>query len=133
MSVVLRAAFEQRLSSWASAQSPPIPIAYENVSFVKPTSGMYLECFLMPNVTMSRDVAASKERQLGMFQVNCWGPQGVGMGVLTTLAENVKSLFPVVPKIGLASIEQPPHVGSSLNDQDGWKIIPVTIKYRYET
>ena len=42
-STYIRSQLDGILSTWAMAQYPPIPIAYENVAFTKPTNSPYLE------------------------------------------------------------------------------------------
>lgn len=127
----IRAAFESRLKTWADAQS--ISIAFQNVSFQREVGIPFLEAILIPNVALNRDVAAQHERHLGFFQVNCWAPNGTGMGQAESMAESVKALFPVVPKIGSVSVESPPKIDHALLDQSGqWVIVPVLISYRYE-
>lgn len=128
----IRAALESRLKTWADAQNPPIKISFQGVGFQKPAT-KFLECMLLPNMAMSRDLAASHERHLGFFQINCWAPVGSGMGQAESLAENVKSLFPVIPKTGTVSVESPPKIDNAILDSSGnWVIVPVIISYRYE-
>lgn len=129
----IRAVFESRLKTWADAQAPVIPVAFQGVGFQKPDKKPFLECFLMPNVVMNRDVSAAHERHLGYFQVNCWAPSGLGMGQAEALAQSVKALFPVVPKTGSVSVETPPKIDKALVDStEAWVIVPVLITYRYE-
>lgn len=129
---IIRAALESRLSQWAASQ--PLPVSYENVAFTKPDDTPYVECRLIPNVTTNREVSAAKQRRTGLFQVNVWTPQGIGMGQAETLAEAVVALFPVVPKsLGNLSIEQTPTIRPAILDGASWVIVPVLIKYRYES
>lgn len=129
---VIRAALESRLKLWADAQNPVVKIAFQNVGFEKPATP-FVECILIPNVAMNRDVAASGERHLGFFQINCWAPNGKGMGQAEALAQSVKALFPVVPKAGSISVESPPKIDKALLDTSGaWVIVPVLIQYRFE-
>ena len=132
---VIRAALETRLANWAALQSPPLAVSYQNVAFNKPTDDEtpFLECFLIPNVTMSRDVAQTHQRRYGLFQVNVWSPQGPGMGNGEALAESVASLFSPIPKTGPVFIEQTPSIDRAILDDSSWIIIPVLVKYRYES
>lgn len=128
----IRAALESRLKTWADAQS--IKVAYQSVAFTKPSPpAPFLEATLIPNVAMNRDVAATHERHLGFFQVNCWAPSGLGMGQAEALAQSVKALYPVMPKTGSVSVETPPKIDKALVDPtEAWVIVPVLITYRYE-
>lgn len=130
---VIRAELETRLKAWADAQTPKIPISFEGVPFTKPTSGMYLECFLLPAATIDVDVSATRKRRLGIFQVNCWMESGTGMRQVEILAQNIIDLFPIVPKTGAVSIESTPYADDSILDPSGWIAVPVTVQYRHES
>lgn len=127
---IVRQALESRLAAYAQANG--IPVAYENDDFTKPTSGIWLECFLIPNLTLNRETTASHTRLLGLFQVNVWGRKGEGSADTEAAADAVAALFPVVPKTGVISIEKPPHVGRALLDDSGWTARPVLMSYRYD-
>lgn len=130
---VIRAALEGRLKTWADAQVPVVRFAPENVSFVKPTDGsLWVEPFLIPNVTMNNELSGSRKTLLGLFQVNCWAPKGQGMRPVETLAQNVIDLFPLVPKFGAVSIESTPYAGRPDESDSSWVIVPVLMQYRYE-
>lgn len=124
--------FESRLQTWAQAQVPPVPIAFENVGFVKPSNSAWLEPFLIPNTTMNKEVSGQRKTHLGLYQVNCWAPKGEGMGEVRALADAVIDLFPLLPK-GAVSVEETPTASRPLPDGDNYVVVPVLIKYRYES
>lgn len=129
----IRSYFEGKLKTFADAQSPVVPIAFENAAFTKPTSGLFLECFIMPSTTINPSTDAVRKREVGICQVNCWSLQGIGTKAGMALAQSIVDLFPVVPK-GTVSIESTPSVERGMLDQQsGWFIIPVVITYRYES
>lgn len=130
---IIRAELETRLKTWADAQVPKIPIAFEGVGFTKPTSGVYLEPFLLPSATMNNTVAGSRITRYGMFHVNCWALSGKGMREVETLAQSIVDLFPILPKSGTVSIERTPFVHDKETDLSGWVYVGVTIEYRHET
>jgi hypothetical protein len=131
--LVVASYFETRLNTWAAAQSPVIPVAWEGQGFAKPASDLWLEPFLIPNETMNYEVSGVRKTHLGLFHVNCWGKTGEGMGKVRRLAQSVVDLFPLVPKVGLVSIESTPTASRPIeSDPSGWVGIPVLIKYRYE-
>lgn len=129
----IRSELETRLQTWANAQTPPIPIAFQNVAFTKPQAGCYLEPYLLPNGTSNEEVSGKRKTHIGIFQVNCWALSGRGMGEVELLAQKVVDLFPMLPKTGSVSIEGTPSADSPLPDGTGWVIVPVTIKYRMES
>lgn len=130
---IVRAEFETRLKRWADAQTPLIPIAFENAPFTKPTDRPFLEAFLIPNLTLNYTVDGKRKTYMGLFQINCWAPSGKGMGEIERLVQSVINLYPMLPKTGRVSVESTPSAGSSIPDPSGWVIVPVTIKYRMET
>lgn len=129
---LIRQALETRLKAWADVQTPKPPVAYQNVSFTKPTTGYWLESFLIPSSAHERETSASKKTYLGMFQVNVWTPRGIGMQIAERTADSIVASFPVVPKIGVVSVEST-KVDASISDESGWVAVPVLINYRYET
>lgn len=130
---IVRAMFETRLKTWASTQVPKLPIAFEGVSFTKPTTGAYIEPILIPNVTTHNELSGQRKTHLGIFEVRCWYPSGKGMGGVEALANNIVNLFPILPKVGSVSVENTPYAEHPQFDDAGWIIVPVLIFYRYES
>lgn len=130
---VIRAELESRLKTWADAQNPQVPIAFQNAAFTKPSSGPYLEAWLLPGPTLNKTVDGSRKTYIGIFQINCWAKSGNGMGVVEQLSQSVINLFPMLPKTGSVSIEKTPEAERPIPDDAGWVIVPVTIQYRMET
>lgn len=128
----IRAFMEGKLSAWASQQSPVVPVAYQNVAFNKPAGSKFVECFLLPSTTIQNEVAGKRATMLGLFQVNCWAPKGNGMQQAEAMAYSIVSAFPMLPKLAV-SIEATPSIGKAILDDSGWVIVPVVIKYRYES
>jgi hypothetical protein len=126
----IRQEIESKLKSWADSQYPKLPIAFENVSFEKPTSD-WLELVFMPSVTINPTVAASRATLYGMFQINIYTKQDTGTKRSEQLAESIIKLFPVVPKTGTVSIEQTGSVMNPLYDSQ-WRILPLRFRYRQE-
>lgn len=129
---IVRAYFESALNTWAASQSPAIPISFENVPFTKPSSGNFLECFVLPATTVARTISGDKSREVGIFQVNIWIPSGEGSGAAQVLADSIAALFPLVPKSGAVSIEKPPSIERAIEDASGWYVVPLVIHYRHE-
>lgn len=130
---IIRSVFETQLKTWADAQVPKIPIAFEGASFSKPSSGTFLEPTLLPNVTLNHDLSGLRKTYLGIFEVKCWCQSGRGMGKVEQLAGSIINLFPMLPKAGVVSVEQTPHAEHTHLDDSGWIVVPVLILYRYET
>lgn len=129
--MTIRSEIESRLAAWASSQTPKIPVAYENVSFSKP-SGQFLEVYMLPGSAKNNGVDAVGVRTTGTFQINCYSPVGGGMAAVEALAAAVVALYPVVPKTGTVSIEAPLNASQAM-PMDGFMCIPVRGRYRVET
>ena len=127
----IRSELEGRLKDWAVSQIPRLPIAYEATPLTKPTTGMFLQPFLLPAMTQNPTVDANRTRELGIFHVNCWAKEGEGLYKLEALADEIVKLFPILPKVGSVSIERTPSKHQPMYDS-GWVIIPVVIYYRRE-
>lgn len=127
----LRSEIEKTLGQFASTKNPPIPVALENKKFVKPSSGYYLEVFFLDSIPVNSEISATGIRTTGKFQINCYGPLGVGMGAIENLSQQVVNLYPVVPKIGTVSIEKPLSAGQGIVVEN-FMCIPVTGNYRVE-
>lgn len=128
----IRSEIETTLLTWAAAQTPAIPVSVEGVPFTKPTSGGYLQIFFLDPTVINPDVAAERERETGVFQVDVCVPAGTGTKAGTALADSVKALFPVVPKTGTVSIERPPQKSAFRPRTDGFLVCHVSVSYRQE-
>ena len=131
-----RQKLESRLDTFAAAYKPVLPVSYENVSFTRPTAGagvMWLECYFVSGPTVTATVDATTNRERGTWVVNCWLASGGGMGKLDTLAAAVVKAFPVMPKTGTVSIEQPGSTSQAKLTNDGWICVSVSFPYRVES
>ena len=124
----LRKEIEDKVAAWAATKS--IPIAYENVTFVKPTT-TFIELYIIPATTVNPTVAAKRATLYGMIQFNIYCKSGEGSKKSEDLAQELIDLFPVVPKIGTVSIEQTGSIMNPLYDSQ-WRVLPVRIRYRQE-
>ena len=124
----LRKEIEDKVASWAATKS--IPIAYENVTFVKPTT-TFIELYIIPATTVNPTVNAKRTTLYGMIQFNIYCKSGEGSKKSEDLAQELIDLFPVVPKIGTVSIEQTGSIMNPLYDSQ-WRVLPVRISYRQE-
>lgn len=112
----------------------PLPVALENASFKRPESpAPYLECFLSKGDTISATVDAMRNRERGVWAVNCYVPSNLGMGLLEQIVQGVMDTFRVIPKLGTVSIESPGNTSKMVIDAAGWACIPITFPYRVET
>lgn len=128
--MTIRSEIEGKLAAYAASKS--IPVSYENVGFNQPNSGPFLEIYLFSIVRHNRDLAATKVRSTGLFQINCYAPVGDGMAVVEALVEDIVNTYPVLPKVGTVSIEIPLHASTGYI-VDGFMCVPVTGRFRVES
>jgi len=132
----VRAGFETRLSAWALAQAPPIPIAYENKTFTPPAAARYIRAFLLPAQTASDDMDGDHRAYVGVFQASLYMPVGVGAGSSEALAEAICALFPKQTEIvssGLTIwLTRPMSIGPSLPGTTHY-MVPISCSYRADT
>lgn len=121
---------ESRLKAWADSQIPPIDVVWEGTSFDKTGSEVpFLQCFIIPGKTLNATLDASKQREIGIFQVSVWGIDGKGTYETENLANQVIDLFPVYPKFAQTSIENP--MSKSIAEIRGnWRVIHCSASYR---
>ena len=129
---LIRAAFETRLAAWGAAQSPPIPIAYENATFTPP-AGRYARCFLMPAPTECETMGGEHRRRMGIFQVSLCMPIGTGPGAAASLAASLDTAFPLTQPMTQGGVRifllSPMSAGPGIQDPDRY-VIPVSCAYR---
>ena len=126
----IRSELEKIILTWAATQS--IPVSIENIPFNKPNNSKYVEVYFLGSSTICPTVNGKRERETGIMQVNCCVPQGNGAKAGEDLADAIKALFPVVPKVGTVSIERPANISQALYRDDGFRVIPVRVSYRAE-
>lgn len=119
-----------KLKVWAASKSPAIKIAFENISFTKPTTP-WVELLIIPVTTQNNDITASRSTLYGMIQINIFTPINTGTAEAEDLAQELLALYPVVPKTGTVSIEQ---TGSILRPsiEAQWRVTPIRFNYRQE-
>lgn len=127
-------AFEKRLTDWASAQTPAIPIAYMNKNFTPPAT-QYIRAFLLPAATQSLTLDGVNRDYSGVFQVSFVMPKNEGGKPATKLADLIDAAFPVsfLYKGLRIWMTKPMGTRPSYNDDDGRYVLPVSGNYRAET
>lgn len=132
MKAVIRAAFEKTLADWAAAQTPAIPVAYENVAFKPPATGPYLRCFLLPADTVDNTLSGQLSEYRGLFQVNVVCPAGMGPVGAEVLTAAIASLFPAKSRLNYAgktvTIATPMRERPALQDVAAYTI-PMDCRY----
>jgi Bacteriophage related domain of unknown function len=127
----IRSELEIRLANFAAAQTPPIPVSWEGVPFVAPTSGPYIQAMMLGSTNMCPTVDGTRVRVRGNFQINVVVHDGTGSKAVEDLTDAIVALYPILPKTGKVSIESPPQTGAAILIVDK-RYIPITVSYRVE-
>lgn len=127
----VRSDLESRLNTWALSKNPVIEIAWENRPFEKPGT-LFLQAVISPAPSINMTVDGRRYKEVGVFHINIWGIEGDGAGTTEELAQELITLFPVVPKWSDTSIERVGHIGQA-DPVNGYRVLPVTFYYRRET
>lgn len=129
---LVRAAFETRLAAWAAAQSPAIPVAYENATFTAPT-GRYVRCYLIPAPTECETFNGEHRRRMGVFQVSLCMPIGSGPAAANALAASLDAAFSLTAPMTQGSIKvfllSPMSIAPAIQGDDRY-VVPVSCTYR---
>lgn len=132
---IIRAAIETRLLAWAKSQTPPIPVAFENVDYKPVTGQRFLQGHLMPADTLNPSEGAAHRRYHGLYQISVRTSIGRGTTEASALTKAIEELFPratALPRANInVRIDSTPTVGPGGADEGFW-MTPITIKYRAE-
>lgn len=129
----IRAGFEKALKTWADAQTPAIPIAWQNVPFAPPV-GRYLRAFMIaaPTELLSLDGLCKTWR--GIFQVSFIMPTGTGSGTAESLAASLSAAFnPSFVESGIRIYLLKPFSPAPALDEPDRYVVPVSTSYRADT
>lgn len=132
----IREAFETRIAAFAAAQTPAMPVAWENVTFAPSPAIAYLQCFMMPAPTQNPWMGVTANRLVGIFQINVYGIQDEGAGPTEQIADALIALFPRgtgMQQNGVTvNIDYTPTRAKGMSDPRGFFFIPVRIRYRQD-
>lgn len=129
----VRQEFETRVAAFAAAQVPPLLVSYENIPFTRPTNTPWLECYIAPATTVSATLDTSTNRERGTLGITVWVPSGKGVTKADEIAAKIVKAFPVLPKVGVLSVEQPVNTSRFILADDGWGAIACSCPYRVES
>lgn len=127
--MTIRSEIEGRVAAVAATLG--LPVAYQNVTFVKPQSGKWLEVLMMKSASKNRTTDGKGYTIQGLFQINVYGPLNVGLGGLDSTVQTIIDAFPVIPIVGTVKIKQPLSDAPALIVATS-VMIPITGQYRME-
>lgn len=88
----IASAIAARLGKWADAAN--ITVAWENIEFTPPATGIYLAIHDMPATPRTLDLGLNCRVYSGVYQVNVVAHAGTGRSDAVALARQVATLFP---------------------------------------
>lgn len=122
---ILTAALD-RVDTYATA----LPIAWPNVNFEPPASGLWIEAAVLPNETGEIGWGADARREyLGLIQIAIYFRPGTGIVTATEEAEAIADHFPKGLVIGPVEIAGRGSLAPAIYEE-GKGHIRVTIPYR---
>ena len=122
--------FMVKMAAFAGGYSPVLPVAWPNVHFTPPQTGLWAEVRWFPNETVNYGIGNDGPAQLrGFFQVTCCDRAGRGSFDAAELADAVIAAFAKGSEFGPVRVERKPWASSAL-DADDRTVVPVTIRYQ---
>lgn len=132
--VLIRAALEARLSIWAAARTPALPIAWENTKAAPPLP--YLRVAFLPARTTSDTLDGVHRAFRGVFQINVVAPIDAGPGLASGIADEIAALYPVNLRLpnGVITVQvTTPASAAPALQHDSDFTVPVSLTYRADT
>jgi hypothetical protein len=133
---IIRSLLESRLGAWASARTPVLRIAYQNVSFTPVDDETYLRAFLLPAGTESNDLAGAHRLYTGVFQITIVTPAGNGPSGAESIADELAALYPLNDRLirnSLTALIMTPVEPGPEQTEDTAFTLPVSFQYRADT
>lgn len=133
---LVRAAFETRLAAWAAAQSPTIPVVYQNQTYTPVAGSRYIRAWLLPAPTQCQTFNGEHRVRRGVFQVDLNMPIGTGPAAANALAASLDAAFPLTAPMTQGAVKvfllSPMSQGPSLDGSTHYTV-PVSCEYRCDT
>lgn len=105
------------------------PIAWPNVKFTPPNSGVYLRVTHAANRGIDDTLAGQNVIRQGLFQVTIVDHQNEGIIELNTVAGEVAALFPKLTPLADVRVSRVPYVNSVADVGGGYVQLALTIEY----
>jgi hypothetical protein len=112
--------------------SPPMPVAWPNMAFIKPLGG-YVRVSHVPNSSQRLTIGSDgPHRRRGLLQVDIFHPKNEGPAFATSHAGQVAAWFPADLKLysGQVTVRvaKAADIAMAMADATHWQV-PVTVSY----
>lgn len=104
-------------------------IAWPNVPFDPPNTGVWLEVSHFPNRGLDESLSDTDVIRQGIFQVSAMGYQNTGLFDVENAAAQVAAVFPKLTPIGNTKVSRQPYTVSAIAVSNGRIELPLTIEY----
>lgn len=133
----IRKILETRLSTWAAARVPPLPVIWENVRVLAEPTGEHLRAYVLPATTLSLYMAGEGRTFIGIFQVSIFTLAGSGPKRGEEIAAALDALFPCTEIFtdagGLAVQVMTPVSASTAQQDEGFSMVAASFRYQCQT
>lgn len=127
---VVRLVIRNRMLGMTEITTPPVPIAYENISFTPPHNAIWVREKFLPS--REAQVASDQVSATGAMQYDVLYPVGRGTKVPMALAKALKDRFPVPSALQSGGVDVA--IDQSENavgyQEDVWYVIPTLVSWR---
>ena len=128
--MTIRSELETKLATYATSKG--YPVAWEGFPFTPPNNGVFLQPILLAPFSVCPTLDGIRTRTRGIFQVNVIIKDGVGSKDLESVVADIVALYPILPKSGEVSVEEPAQRSAAILLLDK-RMISVSINYRHES
>jgi hypothetical protein len=126
----MRAALEQKLATWATANS--LPVQWQN-TVLDPQPASYVRSYLIPHDTTSDDIERQHRSYSATFQVSLVLPINQGPGAADVLTASLAAAFPPATPIASGALRvfvlQPMSQAAPINEPDRY-VVPCSAPCR---
>jgi len=127
----IHGALASHLATFAAAQTPALPVAYENRDF-DPPEGVYLREHLLPAEPAAAALGTdAPNRHRGILQVDVLGEAGQGSGPVSIIVDALTAHFKRGTKLPLGDSEiaiERAYPGPAMQDNGRYRV-PVNITF----
>lgn len=119
----------QAFFSTLSGASLGYSIAWPNLDFTPPDSGIWLEVSHFPNRGIDFSLAGTEVIRQGLFQVSVMSRQNDGVFDLEQTASEVAAIFPKLTPLSTVRVSRMPYTSAAISLDGGKVELPLTVEY----
>lgn len=117
----------EALALFVAAHSNGLPVAFQEVEFAPPESGIYIDATFLPNGLKFEGVAAGRLDQ-GLMQLSLVYPRANGLKKPFAAAQAIADHYPIGLRIGKIKVNRQTVVAAPLPDAHEIRV-PITVSW----